>query len=397
MNHSLNFDIREHLKPRRMANAMWDFSWIYGHQKGGAFEDWDQATDELLERGFNAVRIDACPWWIGHLEVPEGSVELAAQPNANWGVCSNPATHRPLPELIEFLDICRRKQIGVILSTWNMETTTLPAGNASEVDALERLWLGWERVLDAVLNAGHADSILYVDLDQEYPFFSPTQPALQRLGTAPAAQGDGGAMEAAGRRASSRGPAWNDAQLDFVHDLFHQSIARFHARYPELRFTFSLTGFWEEARLLRLKSFDVLELHFWIHGARFDKRTGFNALQKDRAVASLADYQSRVDRAFQSVRPMLMAEMHNRMIFARDWAAELGVPLVTTEAWGPWWQMDHCDTQWEWITDWCEECMAAAENYGFWGITPWNYAHPYWSTWFDVEWYQRVNRRFLSS
>jgi hypothetical protein len=390
------YDLRADLKPRRVTNAMWDYSWIYGHQPGGAFEDWDLATDQLLERGFNTVRVDACPWWVGHLDDAEGNVDLPAQPDATWGVCANPASHRPLPELLDFLSICSRKGIHSILSTWNKAATGIPAGNASDSEKLELLWRGWERVLDAVETAGLGDSILYVDLDQEYPYFSPTQAGLRRLAAKPAStDAPEDAMEAAGRRTSSRARLWNDAQLDFVHDHFNQSIARFQARYPERRFTFSLTGFWEEARSLQLRCFDVLELHFWIHGARFDNRTGFGLMQKDRAVSSLADYQLRVDRTLRSVRPMLMAEMHNRLAFARDWAAEIAAPLVTTEAWGPWWHMDHSEARWDWLREWCEECMGAAADYGLWGITPWNYAHPYWDNWRDAAWYRKVNHRFL--
>jgi hypothetical protein len=41
--------------------------------------------------------------------------------------------------------------------------------------------------------------------------------------------------------------------------------------------------------------------------------------------------------------------------------------------------------------------MAAAPSYDFWGVTPWNYSHPYWENWSDVAWYQRLNERFLKS
>ena len=44
-----------------------------------------------------------------------------------------------------------------------------------------------------------------------------------------------------------------------------------------------------------------------------------------------------------------------------------------------------------------EQSAEAASSYDFWGVTPWNYSHPYWENWSDVAWYQRVNERFLKS
>lgn len=40
---------------------MWDFSWLERRWPGAGYENWDLALDELCERGYNAVRIDAYP------------------------------------------------------------------------------------------------------------------------------------------------------------------------------------------------------------------------------------------------------------------------------------------------------------------------------------------------
>ncbi len=103
-----------------------------------------------------------------------------------------------------------------------------------------------------------------------------------------------------------------------------------------------------------LQVFDVLELHLWIqYSPRFEVRTGFNSLTKDRGEHDYKDYMKRLRDSFRSMRPMFMQAMHNQMREAMEWSREIAAPLVTTEAWGPWWHMDHPDLQWDWLRDWC--------------------------------------------
>lgn len=59
---------------RPVAITMWDFSWLERRWPGAGYEDWDLALDELVERGYDAVRIDAYP----HL--------LAADPSRTWDI-----------------------------------------------------------------------------------------------------------------------------------------------------------------------------------------------------------------------------------------------------------------------------------------------------------------------
>src|SRR5260370_6015 len=64
-----------------LAIAMWDFSWLERRWPGAGYEDWDLALDDLKQRGYDAVRIDAFPHFV------------AADPEKEWELvpCSNPA------------------------------------------------------------------------------------------------------------------------------------------------------------------------------------------------------------------------------------------------------------------------------------------------------------------
>ena len=395
------YDIREGLSPKRLTIAMWCLSWIWGHYKGGSYEDFDKATDELLERGFNTIRIECFPQIIGELSDEDCEITLPAQPLATWGVSDRTVRHKIIKELVEIMELCKRKGIYVILSTWCFACIEFPS-DIIRKNSVERYLTNWEKTLSILKDKNLLDNVVYVDLDQEFPFFSPFQRDIVFLGgeidvNVPSMAA---AMEEAGRQVLSEGLIWNSAQLRFVRDLMRSSIIRMQYKFPELRFTFSLTQLWNEVKTLGLTCFDVLELHFFISsnnlGDRFMARTGFTQLEKDRENRSYSDYQDRIDKTFKAVRPMLLGEMHNQLEFAQRWGREAAAPVVNTESWGPWWHMDHKDLDWGWLRAWCAECNALAAGYGLWGTTPWNFCHPYWENWKDVKWYREVNGCFMN-
>lgn len=390
------YDMRKGLTPERVTNAMWDFSWLFCHYPGGSFENFDKVTDELLDRYFNAVRIDCFPWIIGNMENPHGAVKVDGNRVLSWGQTDIDRSHVILDELVKFVSIAKRKGLYLILSSWGgFGISEYPHANTTEGQN-NTLIKGWELILEALKQNNLLDTVLYVDLDQEFPFFSPVHKALKALGDGKKDTSPGGSeMEQAGKRGAYRHLRFNDAQMNFLSEHFTNTLGHFQQLYPELRFTYSFTDYWEEYRALKNKSFDVLQLHFWMNNPRFDRRTGFGELEKDRGEHDYSDYMRRVGATMKAIRPMLMQEMHNRLKFAKVWSEESAAPVVTTEAWGPWWHMDHRDLSWGWLRDWCSECMQLAADYGLWGATPWNFCHPYWSNWTDVDWYREVNGAFL--
>jgi len=94
---------------------MWEFSWLERRWPGAGYGNWDLALDQLVLRGYDAIRIDAYP----HL--------LAAQPNASWELIpcwsaqdwGSPALNRVQvqPNLNQFLRKCADRNLRVALST----------------------------------------------------------------------------------------------------------------------------------------------------------------------------------------------------------------------------------------------------------------------------------------
>lgn len=163
-------DIRDGLTPRRVTNAMWDFSWVKMHHPGGAFESFEQSLDALVERGFNTVRIDCLPLIIGMLSEDDAAVTFSACPEDAWGFIRNDQRIAPVRALLDFMKAAQDRNVWVILSSWGIDAREFPNLRAQYTDR-ERFCKAWEKVLDRLEAEGLLDRVLYVDLDQEFPFY----------------------------------------------------------------------------------------------------------------------------------------------------------------------------------------------------------------------------------
>ncbi|MBN2008251.1 cellulase, partial [candidate division KSB1 bacterium] len=104
----------QHIHPR--AITIWDFSWLERRWPGAGYEDWDQALDELKDRGYDAVRIDAYP----HLLSEDAQKTWTLNEVWNTQMWGSPdvVNVRIQPELNQFIAKCRERGIKVGLSSW---------------------------------------------------------------------------------------------------------------------------------------------------------------------------------------------------------------------------------------------------------------------------------------
>ena len=119
MREEIKMRLNEIKKP--LAITMWDSSWLRRRYAGGGFESFDKALDELVERGYNAVRIDAFPHMIAN--TPEGTnSERFLDPTgvshqrygfAQWG---SPWTVYVYPkrDIVDFIKKCEKRKVVVI-------------------------------------------------------------------------------------------------------------------------------------------------------------------------------------------------------------------------------------------------------------------------------------------
>jgi sugar phosphate isomerase/epimerase len=194
------------------AITMWEFSWIERRWPGAGFEDWDRALDELVERGYDAVRMDPFP----HLLATDPHRTWTLWPEWNTQDWGSPDVNRIvlLPALTDFVGRCRARGVKVAFSSWyrrDQDNTRMKIAGP-EVMAAQ-----WIRTLDIIRDAGLLETILYADLCNEWP----------------------------GRDwAPFVKPAMTYGEWDKPESLewIHKAIAMVREKYPQVPLLFSLTG-----------------------------------------------------------------------------------------------------------------------------------------------------------
>ncbi len=346
---------------------MWDFSWLERRWSGAGYEDWDRALDELVERGYNAVRIDAYP----HL-IANGIERATLKPVWTVHEWGSPGLIdvRPMPALTEFIAQCGRRGIQVGLSTWFRQDD---ADTRRGITGPERHAEIWLETVAQLRTAGVLDAICYVDLCNEFPgehwapFFD-----------------------------NSPDSSWN-GMTDKAVAWMEAAVRAFRAQEPELPVTVSLVGF-DAAKPERWRFMDFLEPHIWMtQSSDFLERIGGNYGNFDftgyDAIAAKAEATFRGDRAHWESALRERIEAWARV------ARACRRPLVTTECWAIVNYRDWPGLDWGWVKELCEFGIDAALQTGCWaGLATSNFCGPQFAgMWRDVAWHQRLTARIRSA
>lgn len=355
---------------RPYAITMWEFSWIERRWPGAGYEDWDQALDELVERGYDAVRIDAFPHLIG--VDPNGTFTIESDgQDGDWGAPGEIEITRPGPALLEFIGKCRDRGVMVGLSTWyKRDRDNVRMRIRTERDQA-RIWADTLRI---VRDAGLMDAILYVDLCNEFPnakwapYLYGTDQALPELLTTPR-----------------------------IRKWMAESIELLRAEFPDLDYTFSQSDqfrLWFDQDVSML---DFLEPHIWMNNpscSSFNAEIGYSFRGRE--------FQNFILRArphYLANKERFDAALTEWIDKAAEWSQQTGKPLVTTEAWAVVNYRDWPMANWDWVMDVCAEGVEQAAATGRWtAICTSNFCGPqYHGMWRDIAWHRRLTDIIKSS
>lgn len=342
--------------------AMWDFSWLERRWSGAGYEDWDRALEGLVERGYEAVRIDCFPHLLGTDHSNE--VELLPVWDQNdWGSPA-PLRVQVRPALMEFLQACKRHGVYTFLSTWFRDDVDHQRMNIASPADHAQLFLDLVKEFE---EAGLTDELLLVDFCNEWPLKI----------WAPFFNG-GGSIR------------WDD---DVSVAWMEQVCSLFKARFPEIPVCFSWGSHVRlQASQPSVSSFlDLLEPHIWMAQANeseFNQKVNYNYEKFDatgyRNLSKLAEGAYRSDPNYWKER----FDHHLDLIVSE--LEPFGLPLVTSEGWSLVDYKDWPGLEWNWIKEINEHAIQQALGKGLWlGMCTSNFCGPQFAgMWDDIGWHQ---------
>ncbi|MFH0757000.1 MAG: cellulase-like family protein [Bacteroidota bacterium] len=355
-------------KPYPLAITMWEFSWLERRWPGAGYEDWDRALSELVDRGYDAIRIDAFPHLIDHepekeyLLLPHWSVQ-------DWG---SPAINRVQvqPKLNRFLEKCREYGVRVGLSSWFRKDED---DLRMKLDTPEKLGKAWLSVLKSIDEGGVLDTIFYVDLCNEWtgdawcPFFKNDPPEA----------------------------LWTGWDTEKSRKWMKQSIALLKEHYPDIPYTFSFTGEVSKETLSRgsFEMLDFLEPHIWM--TSFNNGAFYNEVGYTFDRFNYDSYRNLAlhgERIYRERKVYWQEGLRKQIGYAARWSELSGQPLVTTECWGV---VDFKDLpllEWDYVKELCALGTLEAAGTGRWlAIATSNFCGPQFvGMWRDKEWHRRL-------
>lgn len=374
------------------AVTMWEFSWLLrrsGDQN--EYADVDRVLDELVERGYNCVRIDAFPHLIAADENGRHASIFQMHPQPDhfmWGHHgSNIAIDHPLEALVDFIRKCRVRSVTVALSSWFTDDDSHRKNQIRTPEDLSRIWM---ETMTALSEHGVLDVIEYVDLCNEFPLDDWLPAAYEEIFGRRASE-----LPSIPGQAVEGGWVWGSDQRARIEKYF-AATAPLRAFLPDIPFTFSFAPVSDSLYDLSLESLDLVETHIWLSSnvADFAAATNFsldefgfpNAWQ--RQVDSLDDVYWPNPSAWHRA-------LETQMRRWADLAAENGKPLWTTEGWSHILLDDFVSPTgrraWDYVKSVAEAIVPVAINLGWAGICTSNFCEPHFpGVWSDVEWHQRM-------
>jgi hypothetical protein len=376
------FDMRRSLDPQRLTILMWDQAFLLRHHPGGSFQDYDRVLDETVERGYNTVRLDTMPQWIGLDDLDETLAWTDPKlPFLPWDW--NCAVKGPVGRwLDEFMHKTLERKLNYTLSCW-WSRGNGPAMRVIYPENHLQAAEIWIEYLEAWKRRFGFNGLIYVDLQNECPFF--IDGYKQRF------ERETGATWDELPTFSPEQNAWLARDLNGAMKLMHRA-------FPELRFTVSIHGDprWIDVPL----EFDCLDVHFYADAdLRWRERTEMrdHFAHMSRSDHWFKNFSERCVKTHRAMAPMLRARQRDKLFAFADLALRRGMPLTTSESWASWFYIDHPDLDWGWLLEWASWSVEDAIDAKMWGWTPHNYGQPQFANWRDVAWHRKLTDRFLST
>jgi len=367
-----NHKIAENINP--LAFTMWDFSWIERRWTGAGYENWDLALQELVERGYNAVRIDAYP----HLVSADQNKKWTIKPV--WSVCDwgSPVSIQiqVQPSLNQFIAKCKQYNVKVGLSTWYREDVDNVRMGITSPEIMADQWI---KTLESIRKDDLLDNVFYVDLCNEWPgslwapFFKNNPPEF----------------------------TWGAWYTSNSMDWMPKAVNKVKEAFPELPIGISFEiKKMDEVLKQDLSFVDYLEPHIWMsqrNDNEFYRKMNF----KDDTFSYIG-FETMASKGFELYNSNKKYWQGLLIDYIKEMAVtaeKLNLPSMTSECWAVVNYKDLPGLDWGWIKELCEIGSVAAAETGQWvAVATSNFCGPQFNgMWRDVEWHQNLTKRIKSA
>jgi hypothetical protein len=274
------------------------------------------------------------------------------------------------PNLNRFLERCRAHHIRVGLSSW---FRTDEEDVRMKLTSPRKLGEAWLAVLRSIEAGGVLDTILYVDLCNEWtgdawcPFFVNDPPEA----------------------------LWTGWDTEKSRQWMGDSIALLKEHFPRIPYTFSFTGEVNKATLSKgpFEMLDFLEPHIWMsgyNGDEFYREVGYHYERFDyRGYRNMALHGKQI---YEERKDYWHRGLKEQINLAAQWSERLKQPLITTECWGV---VDYKDwplLEWDYVRELCALGTLEAAKTGRWmAIATSNFCGPQFvGMWRDIDWHRAL-------
>ena len=362
----------EQIKP--LAFTMWDFSWLERRWSGAGYEDWDNALAELVDRGYNAVRIDAYP----HLLANGKNKKWKLKPVwsvFDWG---SPMTIQVQiqPSLNEFIAKCRDHKVKVGLSTWYREDVENVRMKIASPDIMADQWI---KTIESIDEEGLLDNVFYVDLCNEWPgdlwapYFKNNPPEL----------------------------TWGGWYTTNSMDWMAKAVEKVKKSFPDLPagISFEIKKL-DELQKQDVSFVDYLEPHIWM--SQRNDNEFYQKMKFQDDTFSYRGFETMVAKGFElynSDKIYWQGLLTNYIKELGMLAGELNQPCMTSECWAVVNYKDLPGLDWGWIKELCALGAITAADTGQWlAVSTSNFCGPQFTgMWRDVEWHQKLTNHIRSA
>lgn len=374
-----------------LAITMVDYSWMLKHHRYGAYADFDRFFAELVERGYNAVRMDCFPNLIAADENGEVRETFLHKKEDRarklWGhdfsIRSNPRR-----SLIEFLSRCREHGIHAGLATWFISHGTDRSKIFRSTDDFVR---AWDETLTFIKEHGLMDVVTYVDVLNEYPMahgLTWLNEELDKRGDVELFKADNPDANIPPEGSFETEGWFNDLQVIFYQLFMRETLDKLKARWPNLDFFASETGMPVPQDY---SNFDAIDKHYWfIHNKELAEKTGFRRMTRNKPndVGFHETYSNGL-KQWDANKARWGGWMEGRIKSLADLGRKHRVPVGNTEGWGAVFWEDNPTIDWRFIKEAAEISVPLAVKHGYQFICTSNFTCPqFQGMWEDVAWHQ---------